>query len=465
MREFRRKNRNGKDQVWTIEIDSKDPAVYITRWGILNGKFQETRDRPGSCGVKSHSDYQTPDVYAIFCMNREIRKKTEGGYIEYINGKPVSKHKDLIDFTKQLPKRLTFYKPKKKISDKALKKLEDEGRIVWTLKRDGMCHITVKRNDNIEIYSRRMDLVTEKFPHVIESIKKLELPNNTILLGEMCLLKDNGSDNFKGVSSICRSDVELSLAYQGFVDFPRHKKDKKVLGPISYYVFDIPFYDGRDFIFGAYVRERLTLMRNVFRKLDNKLRIKTGLGSTHKEMMHENTLRENLLRKFNLGPVKLYKTTTGEDVELAKELKAEGFVAVDVDACYGDKGYSFNGKSERPGGCWKRKPVYEDEFVITSIYEGNGRNRGKLGGFTIKQVHPKTGKWIDCGRCGGGFKDAEREQFWDEGENLINQTIKVEFDSRQPPKDGVFSLRFPEFIDFADKAPEECIAQELPEED
>jgi ATP-dependent DNA ligase len=462
MREFRRINRNGKDQIWTIEIDSKDSSVYITRWGILNGKFQETRDRPGSCGVKGHSDFQTPSMYAIFCMDREIRKKIEKGYIEYINGKPILKHKDMIDFTKLLPKRLTFYKPKKKISDKALKKMEEKKRIVWTLKRDGMMHIIVKRNDNIEIYSRRMDLVTEKFPHIIKSIKKLKLPNNTIMLGEMCLLNKNGNDNFKGVSSICRSDVELSLAYQGLANFPKRKKNKKILGLISYYVFDIPFYNGKDFIFGTNVRERFILIRNVFRKLDNRLRIKTGLDSNYKEMIYENTLRDNLLQKFKIGPVKLYKTTTSDDIELAKKIKAEGFVAVDVDACYGDKGYSFDGKSGRPDGCWKRKPIFEDEFIITGLYEGSGKNMGRLGGFTIKQIHPKTGKFINCGRCGGGFSDNQRIEFWKEGNKLIGKTIKIEFDSRQLPKDGVYSLRFPIFIGYADKEPEECIAEYLP---
>ena len=57
-------------------------------------------------------------------------------------------------------------------------------------------------------------------------------------------------------------------------------------------------------------------------------------------------------------------------------------------------------------------------------------------------------------------RDNDRISFWEKGKNLIGQTIKVEFDSRQPPKNGVYSLRFPEFKGLADKESSECIAQE-----
>lgn len=460
MREFRKETgRNARPEVWRIGIDPKDSTTYIVRWGLLDGAMQETSDTPGPCGNEDHSDYQSAEEYAKFCVDREIRKKKEQGYVEYVDGKATEKAATSVDFNKPLPKNLCFYKPKKKISDKNLKKLEDKSRVVWTLKRDGMMHIVVKRNGEIEIYSRRMDLVTEKFPHIVESIKKLELPNNTILLGEMCLIKDNGSDDFEGVSRICRSDPDLSLAYQGLGDFPKRKKGEKILGKICYYVFDIAFYDGQDLIGTQPTRNRLTLIKSLFRRIDKRLRVKTGLASDGDEMMRESTLREAMLRIHSLGPVKIYCTTTGDDLELAKKLAAEGFVALDADMCYGDKAYSFDGKAQRPDGIWKRKPKYEDEFVITSIYEGTGRNRSKLGGFTLKQVHPKTEEWIDCGKCGGGFSDAQREEFWAEGDDLIDKTIKVEFDSRQPLKNGVYALRFPVFKGFADKAPEECIAQ------
>jgi len=461
MREFRKiTGRTSRPIVWKIGADPKDPKTYVVQWGLEGGATQETRDTPGPCGTKGHANYQTAEEYVKFCVDREIRKKTEQGFVEYKNGKPLTKVASKIDFGKPLPKNLCFYKPKKEISAKALEELEKNGRAVWTLKRDGMMHIVVKRSDDIEIYSRRMDLVTEKFPHIVEAAEKLDLPNDTILLGEMCLLKDDGSESFLDTSRVCRSDPDLALAYQGFADFPKRKKDESVLGKVSYYIFDIAFFQGIDLISTVPTKERLIMLRELFKRLDDSLTVGTGRFANRQQILRESKTRERLLRQYHIAPLKIYRTNATDDLELAKQLRAEGFVVLDVDACYEDKAYSFDGKAQRPDGIWKRKPKYEDEFVITDIYAGTGRNRGRLGGFFIKQIHPDTGEWIDCGKCGGGIKDDDREEFWKKGKRLIDQTIKVEFDSRQPPKDGVYALRFPEFKGLADKEPSECIAQE-----
>ena len=459
MREFRKIGRNSKPQVWLIDL-IKD--TYIIKWGLLDGAFQETKNTPGNCGDPTHSNYQTAEEYAQFCMDREIREKLEEGYAEYVDGKPTSIVASTIDFSKSLPKNLCFYKPKKEITDKALKQLEKDERAIWTLKRDGLCHISVKSNNIWEIYSRRIDIVTKKFPHIVEALEGLNVPNNSIILGEMCILKDNGTDNFKSATKICRSDIDLALAFQGFCDFPKRKKDEVVIGKACYYVFDIAFWGGEDLITNVCVKDRLAIMKDMFVKL-GKLKYVTGRNIGVEWVKKENKIREKMLRENYIGPLKIYKTNSNDDLDLAKELGAEGFVVLDVDAKYGDKAYSFDGKAARPD-IWKRKPLYEQEFFITGIYEGiTGRNRGKLGGFYIAQIHPITGEQIDCGACGGGFSNEQREEFW--GMNLINQTIKVEFSARQPPKDGAYSLRFPEFVDFADKEPSECLAEDLVEDD
>lgn len=455
MREFRKTTgRSARPIVWKIGID-KDPKTYLIQWGLLDGAVQETRDTPGTCGVEGHSDYFSAEQYAKVCMDREIRKKLEQGYVEYVDGNPLFETATAIDFTKQLPKNLCFYKPKKEISPKDLDRLV-KGSAIWTLKRDGMMHIAVK-SDKFEIYSRRMDLVTSNYPHIISAVEELDLPNNTILLGEMCILKPDGTDDFRAVSKICRSKTDLSLAYQGFADFPKRRADEKVVGKLLYYVFDVAFYAGRDLISNETVRSRLTLLKEIF-SVFAKLSVNTGLKSSVEQIKHDNYLREKMLREKYIAPLKIYATDKSNDLDLAKKLRAEGFVLLDANAVYGDKAYSFDGKAQRPNGIWKRKPSCEDEFIITGIYEGTGRNRGKLGGFYIAQIHPETGKQIDCGSCGGGLTDAQREEI---DENYIGKTIKIEFDSRQPEKDGVYALRFPEFKGFSDKKPEECIAQDL----
>jgi hypothetical protein len=113
LREFRKETGRGtRPNVWFIGCDPENSEVIVTKWGVLNGAVQETRDRPGSCGVEGHADYQTASEYVTFCIDREIRKKTECGYVEWVDGKPLSKVATHIDFDVSLPKNLSFYKPK-----------------------------------------------------------------------------------------------------------------------------------------------------------------------------------------------------------------------------------------------------------------------------------------------------------------------------------------------------------------
>lgn len=466
-REFRKETgRNSRPNVWFTGIDPDDPEIVVTKWGLLDGALQETRDRPGPCGTEGNSDYQDAKQYAVFCMERDIRKKTEQGYVEWVGGKPIAKVATSIDFAKSLPKNLSFYKPQTKIEDKKLVKLHQAGRAVWTLKRDGMMHIAVRRQGAWEIYSRRMDLATERFPHIVESLGKLNLPDGTILLGEMVLLKDDGRDDFKGVGRVCRSDADLALAYQGLGPFPGDHADQTVLGKVSYYVFDVAFIKGQDGARERPVHMRLEMLRRIFLAFDPDLSANaTGQGAGVRELMAESKRRERMLRIHHVAPLKIFHASPDTDLDIAKKLGVEGFVVLDTEAVYGDKGYSFDGKAQRPEGIWKRKPKCEDEFIVVGVYDGTGKNMGKLGGFYLEQIHPATGKRIDCGKCGGGFTDEQRDRFLAEKDDLVGKTIKVEFDSRQPAKDGSYALRFPVFKGFSDKKPEECVAQGIGEED
>jgi len=461
MREFRKvTGRNKRPQIWFIGITPKNPASYTVKWGMLDGAMQTTSDTPGSCGVKGHADYQTPEEYVVFCMEREIRKKEEEGYVEYVNGEPTKEVATAIDFNKPLPKNFCFYKPQKDITEKKLAELVKNKKAIWTVKRDGMMHVAVKTKGLWEIYTRRMDLVTEKFPHIVVALHKLDMPNNSILLGEMVFLKADRKDDFVNTSRICRSDIDLALAYQGLGEFPKSHKERSVIGKMRYYVFDIAYFDGKDMISSTNAGNRFTLLSSCFSRIV-KLGITTGIGASEKEMNTERVIRSNMLWEEYIAPLQIVHTNPSEDIDLAKATGIEGFVIVDTSISYGDKAYSFDGKPQRPNGIWKRKPKWDEEFIISDTYEGSGRNMNKLGGFLIKQVHPDTGEFIDCGKCGGGLSDEQREDFWSKSKKLINKTIKVEFDSRQPPKDGSFALRFPVFKGFADKSVEECIAQFL----
>lgn len=87
---------------------------------------------------------------------------------------------------------------------------------------------------------------------------------------------------------------------------------------------------------------------------------------------------------------------------------------------------------ERSSSWLKYKPVESGEFEVLTVYEGQGRHKGRLGGFVIRVGG------IQC-NVGGGFSDVEREAFWESPP--IGKTIEVKYKLLTP--DG--KLREPVF--------------------
>lgn len=112
---------------------------------------------------------------------------------------------------------------------------------------------------------------------------------------------------------------------------------------------------------------------------------------------------------------------------------------------------------KRKKGLWKNtssgtmdvvkvKVVAEAEFVVTDYYEGKGKAKGMLGGFTIMT---RCGK-MKC-NMGSGFSQKQRQEIWDAiqcGETPIGWIITAEFNdiTTARNKDTV-SLSLPIFIE------------------
>ena len=165
-REFRFVKKNNT-LVWRIR---QDGTQYITEHGILGGKMQTFSDIPGEKGAAGTKAYVNALDNATFNMNREIRKKEECGYIEYINGIPVKEQANSISFDEYLPKSFCSYKPQTSISDSYLSKLQKLGHARYTRKYDGTSHLAVHHSWGWEIYTRRMDLASERYPHHIRAL-------------------------------------------------------------------------------------------------------------------------------------------------------------------------------------------------------------------------------------------------------------------------------------------------------
>lgn len=434
------KARTGKIQQWSIWVEPKGTSGHPEVWiehGQVEGKKQLTHDVISKGVNIGKVNETTPLEQAKLTAERKITKQREKGYKNSIE---ELEYELDIDFNKPLPKALCFYKPNSP-DIKKVKELEANNTAVYTIKRDGMMHIIRKSNKfGVEIYSRRMDLVTDKYPHIVNALKDIRY--EFILLGEI-ILDDNGYDNFNGVSQICRSDPEKAIAKQ------------EEMGWVKYYAFDM-----------AYIGEG--------GKYQNLLTTETYIDRLN--CFEDNILchlqedspviRCEILNYSNDTTVPIHERRTNkshsEALKEVSERELEGLVVWNADAKMEDGGaFTMNGKAYRPRVLWKSKPVFEDDFIARFDPEngigeyGKGKNNGKLKSVYLYQLD-EDGNEVWLGRCGGGLSDDERTYYTNP--SLYPRVWRVKFDSIQ---DKTGALRFPVFdadrTTIGDKTIEECL--------
>jgi ATP-dependent DNA ligase len=97
-------------------------------------------------------------------------------------------------------------------------------------------------------------------------------------------------------------------------------------------------------------------------------------------------------------------------------------------------------------GIENKRATYSVE--ITGAYLGDigTKNEFILGGFTYIGKGVKEGKEVEiAGNCGGGYKDSERVDFWENQQSYIGKIMDVESQEITTNKKGTYSLRFPIF--------------------
>jgi len=253
----------------------------------------------------------------------------------------------------------------------------------------------------VEIYSRRMDLTTNNYPHLVESLACLK--GDCILLGEM-VLDTNGKDDFKSVSSICRSDPVVAIEKQ------------KTLGLIKYYIFDLAFFNEKNLLTSKTFMERRAI-------LDKQIMPYVG---------------------NNVEACQIIDTTHENAMKLAKKNGWEGLVVWDAKGRMKDgEAFTMNGKAYRPNCIYKSKPLFESDFIIrwdpaNDIGEyGKGKNGERVGSVFIYQL--LNDEEVFLGKCGGGLSELQREFYTTA---TYPRVWRIEYSAVQP-KTG--KLRFPVF--------------------
>lgn len=122
----------------------------------------------------------------------------------------------------------------------------------------------------------------------------------------------------------------------------------------------------------------------------------------------------------------------------AVEQGFEGIMIKDIDAKY---------ECKRSHHWLKQKPFIEVSLEVTDVEEGTGRNAGRLGALVCSGLD--DGKQITV-NVGSGFSDSDRDDYWNNSNQIIGRTAEILCDVITQNQDGTYSLRFPRFVRFRD---------------
>lgn len=439
-REFRQlHSRSSAPRVWMIEVMG---ATISTTSGQLNGTLQTFNEVMKGVNL-GKSNEKSPEVYALERAREAARKKNWEGYREFENGVPLDALVSTeIDFD-GLPISLCFYKPSNVLSG-GMEKKAAAGKVLYSRKRNGLAFVIARGKEHPRLYTRKMLRQDEnevgtgltwndRFPHIIEAARMF-MPEYSIMLGEL-IIDRKGVDDFSYVQSIFQLPTLQA------------REKQKAEGWLSFYIWDIAFWDGQNMVKNVPVKARYDLI--------NELPFPQVEGF-HPFLPIEYSTAEHF-------------KTPDEATEHAKKNDWEGFVVVDPDGIYGDKGFNFKGKPDRPGDvCGKLKPTYEDDFVaFWDPSKGWGETSTKArNGQGIKCValfqYNSAGQLIPISNVSSGLTDVQKREWADP--TRWPRTWKVEYKDRRYMSDGedTNALDFAAFVEEReDKRPEECVNSKL----
>ena len=129
----------------------------------------------------------------------------------------------------------------------AVTKLPDGPEWVYEIKLDGYRALAINADGKLSLYSRRQKSFSRQYRHVFDALR--DLPENTVVDGEIVALDDQGRPNF---------------------NFLQHSKSQAKR--ICYFVFDLLIYQNRDLTHLPLI-ERREMLKSVLKFQSPRVRI------------------------------------------------------------------------------------------------------------------------------------------------------------------------------------------------
>ena len=257
-------------------------------------------------------------------------------------------------------------------------------------KLDGVRCICRKENDIVTFLSRsgKEFLTLGNLENEI-----LKIPGNFILDGEICMVDENGNEDFQGIMKQIR------------------KKNHQIDNP-KFFVFDYLTLEEFDNQIGTTpLTERL---RNGYDLLPE------NIDSTRLEFLPQDQL-----------------TTEEQFTEMAKDAEEAGFEGIMV-----RKNVGYEGK--RSHNLLKVKKFHDAEYTVLETINGNIRwtENGKqverecLSSIIIEHKGCRVS-------VGSGFSKEQREMYYESPQDIVGKTVTIQYFEESKNQTGGYSLRFP----------------------
>ncbi len=266
--------------------------------------------------------------------------------------------------------------------EEILEKLSGKAACEW--KFDGERVQIHKDGSNVQLFSRRLENITEQYPDVQDYVRKHIKPNEVIVEGEIVAIDP---------------ETEEMLPFQELMHRRRKYEIEKAIEmyPVNVYLFDILYVDGEDLTTKPYTERR------------NRL----------KEIVEENNIK--IAPAIITDDIKEIEKFFEEAIENG----CEGLVlkSVKSDSIYqaGARGWLWI-KLKRS---YQSKMVEPIDVVIVGAFAGKGKRAGTYGALLVAAYNKEKDVFETICKVGSGFTDEDLE-------NLPKILEKYKVEHRHP---------------------------------
>jgi len=241
------------------------------------------------------------------------------------------------------------------------------GKCIAEYKYDGERIQAHKKDADVVLFSRRLENISDQYPDAVELVKKHVVAKEAILEAE-CVAIDLDTGEMRPFQELMHRRRKYGI------------KEAMEEYPVSLFMFDALYVDGKDLTLEPYPVRRETLVKTI-KESD---RVKTA--------KHIITSKAKELEKFFLEAI---------------ENGCEGLVCKSIAK---DSVYQAGAR----GWLWiKYKRDYKSEMtdtvdlVIVGAFHGRGKRAGAYGALLLAAYNPENDTFETVTKCGTGFTDED----------------------------------------------------------